>query len=315
MGNGQNRNRRGGARARRGPHRGGAGGDRRGATHVMPPMQASSVDATDSTQGVELAEAAGVIDDTTSASPEETIIEAVAAEIAEIAEENFERAAGELRGEPEAAASDQELGIEVASAPEASASPTHGEGPPSAEADAHTAQDAAVIGDDATTEARAAEAEPAEGVAPYESERRTPRGRFERFYAPGQGSRVEQNGQNGHTVSTPPATSAMRRPLRDSATAYESLTTGDEDEDATPSVPREDVRGSVGALIDSLHDLFVHDRVVASQGGVARCGICYFHFPISDLIYREPEGFYVCQTCERSLGAGHIPMVRRQQRL
>jgi len=55
--------------------------------------------------------------------------------------------------------------------------------------------------------------------------------------------------------------------------------------------------------------------MVASQGGVARCGICYFHFPIGELVYRESEGFYVCQTCERSLGVGHVPMVRRQQRL
>jgi hypothetical protein len=74
------------------------------------------------------------------------------------------------------------------------------------------------------------------------------------------------------------------------------------------------VRGAVGSLIDSLHDLFVQDRAVASQGGSSRCGICYFHFPLGELIYREEEGFYVCRTCERSLGSARVSMVRRQQR-
>lgn len=303
MGNGQNRNRRGGARARRGPHRGGAGGDRHGATHVMPPTQAPPADAADSIQEAELAEAAGLRDDTTSPSPTETIAEAVAAEVAEIAEEDFERAAGELRGEPEAAVGDTEPGIEVASASEEPARPA-------ALGDADATGSAGADSHDANT---------IEGETAHEPERRAPRGRFERFYAPGQGSRVEHTGQNGHgshAVPAPPAASATRRPLRDAVTAYESLAADDdEDEGVAPSAPREDVRGSVGGLIDSLHDLFAHDRTVASQGGVARCGICYFHFPVSELIYREADGFYVCLNCERSLGVGRVPMVRRQQRL
>lgn len=303
MGNGQNRNRRGGARARRGPHRGGAGGDRRGATHVMPLTQAGPADAADSAQEVELAEAADLRDDTTSPSPTETIADAVAAEVAEIAEEDFERAAGELRGEPDAAAGDTEPGIEVASASEESAHP-------------------AALGGAGATGSAAPDfhhADANEVESAHEPERRAPRGRFERFYAPGQGPRTEHNGQNGHgshVVPAPPAASATRRPLRDAVTAYESLAANDdEDEIVAPSGPREDVRGSVGELIDALHDLFAHDRMIASQGGVARCGICYFHFPINDLVYHEADGFYVCQNCERSLGAGRVPMVRRQQRL
>jgi hypothetical protein len=90
----------------------------------------------------------------------------------------------------------------------------------------------------------------------------------------------------------------------------------DEDEaGAAPSAPREDVRGTVGGLIDSLHELFTQDRSVASQGGASRCGLCYLHFPVSALVYREAEGFYVCENCARSLGIARVDMVRRQQRL
>ena len=73
------------------------------------------------------------------------------------------------------------------------------------------------------------------------------------------------------------------------------------------------MRGDVGPLIDSLHELFERDRAVASQGGTARCGICYLHFRLSDLHYREEEGFYVCTNCARALGHGRVMMVRRQQ--
>lgn len=75
-----------------------------------------------------------------------------------------------------------------------------------------------------------------------------------------------------------------------------------------------DVRGEVGPLIDSLRALFADNRTVASQGGVARCGICYLYFRASDLTYREQEGFYVCASCASALGTTRLPMVRRQQR-
>jgi hypothetical protein len=77
---------------------------------------------------------------------------------------------------------------------------------------------------------------------------------------------------------------------------------------------RAEARGDVGPLIDDLHDVFERDRAVASQGSIARCGICYLHFAHPDLIYREAEGFYVCPSCSRALGASQIFMVRRQQR-
>lgn len=77
---------------------------------------------------------------------------------------------------------------------------------------------------------------------------------------------------------------------------------------------RPEVRGEVGPLIDSLRGLFERDRAIASQGGTTRCGICYLHYALVDLEYREEEGFYVCRACARSLGSVRLPMVRRQQR-
>src|SRR6516225_1709677 len=56
------------------------------------------------------------------------------------------------------------------------------------------------------------------------------------------------------------------------------------------------------SLISSLRELFAQDRTVASQQDGVRCGICYLHFTVSSLIYREEEGFYVCQGCEKGLG-------------
>jgi hypothetical protein len=67
-------------------------------------------------------------------------------------------------------------------------------------------------------------------------------------------------------------------------------------------------------LIASLRELFAQDRQVASQQEGTRCGICYLHFTVSSLTYREEEGFYVCQGCERGLGKYKIPMIRRQQK-
>jgi hypothetical protein len=76
-----------------------------------------------------------------------------------------------------------------------------------------------------------------------------------------------------------------------------------------------DVRGDIGELIDSLHAAFERDRGIASQGDSARCGICYLHFFLSELQYREEEGYYVCASCARALSHTRILMVRRQQRL
>jgi hypothetical protein len=70
----------------------------------------------------------------------------------------------------------------------------------------------------------------------------------------------------------------------------------------------------VESLIASLKELFAQDRQVASQQDGTRCGICYLHFTVSELSYREEEGFYACQGCERTLGKTTIPMLRRQQK-
>jgi hypothetical protein len=67
-------------------------------------------------------------------------------------------------------------------------------------------------------------------------------------------------------------------------------------------------------LIESLRQQFEQDRALASQPGTARCGICYFYYRQTDLFYREEEGFYICQRCQRALGNGRIKMIRRQQR-
>ena len=67
-------------------------------------------------------------------------------------------------------------------------------------------------------------------------------------------------------------------------------------------------------LIVSLKELFALDRQTASQADSTRCGVCYLHFTVSELTYREEEGFYVCQGCERALGKNVIPMLRRQQK-
>jgi hypothetical protein len=67
-------------------------------------------------------------------------------------------------------------------------------------------------------------------------------------------------------------------------------------------------------LIKSLRALFARDRAIASQPNSARCGICYLYFPQSELVYREEEGFYICDACARALGNTRMNMVRRQQR-
>lgn len=77
---------------------------------------------------------------------------------------------------------------------------------------------------------------------------------------------------------------------------------------------RAEVRGALGPFIDSLREVFERDRGIASQGNTTRCGICYLHFSITDLLYREEEGFYVCPGCAQALGSSPLFMVRRQQR-
>jgi hypothetical protein len=67
-------------------------------------------------------------------------------------------------------------------------------------------------------------------------------------------------------------------------------------------------------LLQSLRTLFEHDRQVASQPDATRCGICYQHFLVSELTYRE-EGFYICPRCAQSLGNQPLPMLRKQQKM
>lgn len=74
------------------------------------------------------------------------------------------------------------------------------------------------------------------------------------------------------------------------------------------------VRMDLTQLIESLRQQFEQDRALASQPGTARCGICYLYYRQAELFYREEEGFYVCKSCQRALGATKIKMLHRQQR-
>ena len=67
-------------------------------------------------------------------------------------------------------------------------------------------------------------------------------------------------------------------------------------------------------MIQSLHDLFEHDRQVASQPDSTRCGICYLYFQVDELYYRE-EGLYICPSCEKALGNQQMPVLRKQQKM
>jgi hypothetical protein len=67
-------------------------------------------------------------------------------------------------------------------------------------------------------------------------------------------------------------------------------------------------------MVQSLHELFEHDRQIASQPNSTRCGICYLHFPLSELQYRD-AGFYVCSGCSQILGHQDVPMLHKQQKL
>ena len=67
-------------------------------------------------------------------------------------------------------------------------------------------------------------------------------------------------------------------------------------------------------MLQSLHDLFEHDRQIASQPDATRCGICYLHYSVSELEYQE-EGFYTCAHCAHTLRQQHLVVVRKQQKL
>jgi hypothetical protein len=118
------------------------------------------------------------------------------------------------------------------------------------------------------------------------------------YYTPGSGNGSSSNG----------GSFASRREIRAS--------------NATGALPAVSVssggRGYTGqfdfeAMLVSLRELFEHDRQVASQSAGTRCGICYLHFTLDELCYRE-EGFYTCPQCERTLGKRSMPMLRQQQK-
>ena len=67
-------------------------------------------------------------------------------------------------------------------------------------------------------------------------------------------------------------------------------------------------------MVLSLKDLFEEDRQIASQSDATRCGICYLHFRINELHYRD-EGFYVCSNCEQQLGSQRLTVLRKQQKM
>jgi hypothetical protein len=268
----------------------------------MPPTQSSS-DDTD----IDTAADAGA--ETASDTPADL-------DVAEQDEqdEQDERPAGELPEAPKPPVIAPEPGSEVATTPAEMSLP---DTTPESDEPATSSADALPEASLTSRPEAEAQAPDLDEAASAEPERRAPRGRFERFYAPGQGPRA---GHNGHVsaLANSSANGAARRPTRDQAPADSpsaAATSDAEEEEARPSGPREDVRGAVGELIDSLHALFTQDRAVATLGGASRCGLCYLHFPIGELVYREAEGFYVCQPCERALGSARVNMVRRQQKL
>jgi hypothetical protein len=77
---------------------------------------------------------------------------------------------------------------------------------------------------------------------------------------------------------------------------------------------RPEIRGELGPLIDDLHSLFEREIASAKQPASARCGICYLHFPIATMEYRESDGFYICQACDQAMRGKPLRMIRRQPR-
>lgn len=304
MGNGQHRNRRG-ARPRPTPHKHGGGGNPgRATTQLIPPAAPASA------AGGEIPPDLGADDDI------------VAWEEAVPAVPATPGASGALVTDADAEPSQEAL----PSAP-AETRQHHPQHHHRHSAD-HTPQPALVEAspEEAPPEEAPPEAESAaegEGASIQSSAAPSGRGRFDRFYVPGQGTRGER--VERVTPASSPALPAVSAPPRradraervEGAPAAPSVSepqNTNDDDDPEYTGPRADVRGSVATLIDSLHQVFERDRSIASQGGVARCGVCYLHFPVGELTYRDVEGFYVCESCAHALGAARVPMVRRQQR-
>ncbi len=78
---------------------------------------------------------------------------------------------------------------------------------------------------------------------------------------------------------------------------------------------RPEIRGDLGVLIDDLRQLFEREIASAKQAGSARCGICYLHFMIAELDYREADGFYICEKCSQALRGKPLRMIHRQPRI
>jgi hypothetical protein len=284
MGNGQHRNRRG-ARPRPGPHKhGGAGNAGRAEMRLIPPIAPAIVAG----ERIAPARATGVEGGEQSAEPVSARPTSPGALAAELDIETEQDALSATPEEPS----------------QAQPSRVNGHAPqpmPAAES---------LEGADEVNGAR----------TPDSDTPRAGRGRFDRFYTPGQGARVERvappiNPTPPTAVSAPPTPPRRAERFERASSASNPV-----DEDDAPDYTgprgdvRGDVRGNVGTLIDSLHEVFVRDRTIASQGGASRCGVCYLHFPVSELLYRDAEGFYVCESCAHALGPARVPMVRRQQR-
>ncbi len=299
MGNGQHRNRRG-SRPRPAPHKhGGAGNPGRATTQLIPPVAPASATGSDTSTD------SGADDDTAAW---EEVIPAVPA----------------TPGVSEDLATDVAVEADQDALP-AAQSETRQQHHHRRRGSDHTPPPALVV-------ATPSEEFAAEGVDVLSQSSATPsnRGRFDRFYAPGQGSRGERAERIAPpispalpAVSAPPRRDERRDERVDRAERAERAPAvspvsepqnASEDDGPDYTGPRSDVRGSVAELIDSLHEVFERDRNIASQGGVARCGVCYLHFPVGELTYRDVEGFYVCESCAHALGATRVPMVRRQQR-
>ncbi|HEU0025673.1 MAG TPA: hypothetical protein VFQ25_01035 [Ktedonobacterales bacterium] len=285
MGNGQHRNRRG-ARPRPGPHKhGGAGNAGRAAMRLIPPI-----------------------------TPAIAAVDGVAA--APVTDEEEGEQSSELASAPPATPGALVAGLSME---------MNQDTPASGQEEARQERRQRHNGGHAP-QSTLEQAEPPEAESPEAGAARTPtpedgaprsgRNRFDRFYTPGQGARVERVERVAPPINPtlPPVISAPSAPTRRAERAPSASNSVDEDDDPDYTGPRGDVRGSVGGLIDSLHEVFARDRAVATQGGAARCGVCYLHFPVGELLYRDAEGFYVCESCAHALGSAHVPMVRRQQR-
>lgn len=321
MGNGQNKRRRGAAHGRQSPHRGGASvtNDRRSSQLV--PSTSASVTPETAPDAMPDATTEAIISDRSADAIGNANSDADPRDPGETLAKANDTAADEPESAPPTPATPLAREESVANPPE-----------PVTEPVTEPAVVESAVVEPAVVEPAVVESavEPAEApTAPLEPEQRAPRGRFERFYAPGQQPRASSNGRHGaaerngksaapHAAESdedPHQSNGRGRHAPQTTLRHTPVSEDEDDEALIASGPREDVRGAVGGLIDSLHDLFTRDRGLASQGGVSRCGICYLHYPLGELVYHEGEGFYICRTCERALGGARINMVRRQQRL